>query len=140
VIISGLLSWHENHKAASAYLTELFESRGEVVLPLHSLVEAYAVMTRLPPPHRLSAKEAFDILEGSFQSRANLVGLAGNEGWGFLRALSFRNLVGGTSYDSLILESARKGGAQRILTFNRAHFERVGNEGVEIVVPGGERH
>lgn len=140
VIISGLLSWHEDHKAASAALTGLFESGDEVILPLHSLIEAYAVMTRLPPPHRLSAKEALDVLEGSFRSRSNLIGLAAKEGWDFLRELSRRNLVGGTSYDSLILASARKGGAQRLLTFNRAHFERVGTEDIEIVVPGRERH
>jgi predicted nucleic acid-binding protein len=140
VIISGLLSWHENHKAASAALTDLFEGGDAVVLPLHSLVEAYAVMTRLPPPHRLGAKEALDVLEGSLRSRSNLVGLAAKEGWDFLRELSRRNLVGGTSYDSLILASARKGGAQRLLTFNRAHFERAGTEDIEIVVPGRERH
>lgn len=40
------------------------------------------------------------------------------------------------SYDGLILACAMKGGAQRLLTFNRAHFERIRNEGIEIVVPG----
>lgn len=74
VIVPGLLFWHEKHEAASAALVQLLESGNEVVLPLHSLVEAYAVMTRLPPPHR-------DLLQN----------------------LSHRNLVGGTSYDSLIL-------------------------------------
>lgn len=140
VIISALLSWHEDHEASSVVLTGLFEKEEEVILPLHSLVEAYAVMTRLPPPHRLSAKEAFDILEGSFRSRSNLIGLAAKEGWDFLKELSRRNLVGGTTYDSLILASARQGGAQRLLTFNRAHFERAGVEDLEIVVPGRERH
>ena len=136
VIVSGLLSWHEEHAAASAALAELLGSGSEAILPLHSLIEAYAVMTRLPPPHRLSAKDALDLLEGSFQSRSNLVGLAGNEGWDLLRELSRRNLIGGASYDSLILASARKGGARRLLTFNRAHFERIGIQGIEIVVPG----
>lgn len=45
------------------------------------------------------------------------------------------SITGGTSYDSLILASARKGGAQRILTFNRSHFERIATEDIEIVVP-----
>lgn len=140
VIIPALLSWHEDHEAASAALIGIFESEEEVILPLHSLVEAYAVMTRLPPPHRLSAREAFDILEGSFRSRSHLVGLAATEGWDFLRELSRRNLVGGTTYDSLILASARQGGAKRLLTFNRSHFERAGTEDLEIMVPGRERH
>jgi predicted nucleic acid-binding protein len=140
VIISGLLSWHEDHEAASAALIGLFESGDEVILPLHSLIEAYAVMTRLPPPHRLSAKEALDVLEGSLRSRSSLIAFSAKEGWGFLKELSRRNLVGGTTYDSLILASARQGGAHRLLTFNRAHFERVGAEDIEIVVPSRERH
>jgi predicted nucleic acid-binding protein len=138
VIVSALLSWHEQHQTASAALAELLGSGSELILPLHSLIEAYAVMTRLPPPHRLSAKDALDLLEGSFQSRSHLVGLAGDEGWDLLRELSRRNLIGGASYDSLILTSAQKGGARKILTFNRAHFERIGIEGIEIVVPGQE--
>jgi hypothetical protein len=43
---------------ASAELVALLQRPGKVLLPLHSLVEAYAVMTRLPPPHRLSPKRA----------------------------------------------------------------------------------
>lgn len=135
LIVPSLLFWHEKHVVASAALVELLESDSTVVVPLHSLVEAYAVMTRLPPPHRLSAEEAFDLLEGSFRSRSDLIGLEGDEGWDLLQDLCQRNLVGGSSYDSLILASARKGGAQRILTFNRSHFERIATEGIEIVVP-----
>ena len=135
VIVPGLLFWHEKHAVASAALIELLESGNQVVLPLHSLVEAYAVMTRLPPPHRLSAKDALDLLNGSFRQRSNLVGLEGDEGWELLQSLRDRDLVGGTSYDSLIFASARKGGARRLLTFNRSHFERIAGEEIEIVVP-----
>lgn len=135
VIVAGLLSWHEHHEAASAELSELLESQADVVLPVHALVEAYAVMTRLPPPHRLSARDAFEILDGSFRSRAILIGLDGEDGWDLIGSLARRSVTGGTSYDGLILACARKGGAQRILTFNRAHFERVDTGGLEIVVP-----
>ena len=135
VIVAALLSWHEGHGPASAVLGELLESDTPVVLPIQSLVEAYAVMTRLPPPHRLSAQDALDLLEGSFRMRSNLVGLDGDEVWDLLHGLNRRNLIGGTSYDALILASAHKGGAQRMLTFNRSHFERAATEGIEIMVP-----
>jgi Predicted nucleic acid-binding protein, contains PIN domain len=136
VIISGVLSWHEHHQAASAALLNLLESRSEIVLPLHTLVESYSVMTRLPPPHRVSSRDAVDILEGSFRDRSTLIGLAGNEGWDLIKNLDHSSITGGMSYDGLILACAMKGGAQRLLTFNRAHFERIRNKGIEIVVPG----
>jgi predicted nucleic acid-binding protein len=136
VIIPGLLSWHAHHEAASSELADLLESGSEIVIPLQSLIEAYAVMTRLPPPHRLSAKDALEILEGSFRHRTTIIGLEGNEGWDLILDLGQRAVAGGTSYDGLILACARKGGARRLLTFNRAHFERIGPEEIEILVPG----
>lgn len=138
VLIAGLLSWHQHHAAASAALSELLESRASVVLPAHALVEAYAVMTRIPPPHRLSAKNAFEILDASLRSRCVLVSLEGSEAWDLIDELSRRPITGGSSYDALILACARKGGARRILTFNRVHFERLGAEDIEVVVPGSE--
>ena len=139
VIISGLLSWHEQHETASAELVMLLERPGQIILPIQSLVEAYAVMTRLPPPHRLSPKQALAVLEGSFRNRLTLVGLDGEEGWDLIRELDQQSIAGGTSYDGLIVACARKGGAQRILTFNRRHFERLESGDIEIVVPGSTR-
>jgi predicted nucleic acid-binding protein len=136
VVIAGLLSWHEHHEAAAAELVALLESTIEIVLPLHALVEAYSVMTRLPPPHRLSSQDALEILEGSFRHHVTLVGLDGEEGWTLIEDIGRLSISGGTAYDGLILACARKGGARRLLTFNRAHFVRMAAEEIEIVVPG----
>lgn len=135
VIVAGLLSWHEHYEVAAVHLIGLLESTVEIVLPLPALVEAYSVMTRLPPPRRLASKDAIEILK-SFRHRVTLVGLDGDEGWDLLEDLGQRSITGGTTYDGLILACARKGGARRLLTFNRSHFERVTTEEIEIVVPG----
>ena len=136
VIIAGLLGWHERHGAASAALSPLLEGDGRIVLPLQSLVEAYAVMTRLPAPYRLSPHVALQILERSLHERVTVVGLEADEGWRCLEDLVHSSIAGGTSYDGLILACARKGGVARLLTFNPSHFERLGFEGIEVVVPG----
>ena len=136
VIVPGLLSWHAQHEAAAAALVALLQGPGKVLLPLHSLVESYAVMTRLPPPHRLSPKDALAMLEETFVKRSVLLGLDGEEGWDLIRELGQRSIAGGTTYDGLILACARKGGARRLLTFNRKHFERLESEELQIEVPG----
>jgi len=136
VIIAGLLSWHEHHEAAARELIALLEDRIEIILPLQALVEAYSVMTRLPPPHRLSSQDALEILSGSLRQSVTLVGLDGDEGWDMIEDMGRRSLTGGIAYDGLILACARKGGARRLLTFNRSHFERIATEEIEIVAPG----
>jgi predicted nucleic acid-binding protein len=136
VIVAGLLSWHAQHEEAAAELIALLSGPDKIVVPLHSLVEAYAVMTRLPPPNRLSPDNALALLEGSFRNSSTLIGLDGDEGWNLLSELSRQSIAGGTSYDALILACARKGGAQRLLTFNRRHFERLESSEIDIVSPG----
>jgi predicted nucleic acid-binding protein len=135
VLIAGLLSWHERHRAASALLADLLEGDERIVLPLHALAETYAVMTRLPAPHRLSPRDALQILELSLRARVTVVGLDGEEGWHCLGDLVQSAISGGTSYDGFILASARKGKATRICTLNAAHFERLASGEIEIVVP-----
>lgn len=135
VIVAALLTWHEHHRPAAAALAVLLEGTGRIILPLQALVEAYSVMTRLPPPHRLNPRDAMELLERSLRVRSDVFGLDGEEGWHCLGDLVRSSIAGGTSYDGLILACARKGGAARILTLNPAHFERVGMEGIEVVVP-----
>ncbi len=125
VIVAGLLSWHEHHEASVRALEEALGSAAGVVLPLTALIEAYAVMTRLPAPHRLAAKDALALLEDSFRGRVRLVGLSGDDGWRFARGLGERGIAGGRTYDALIAAAARQGGAARILTLNRQHFEKL---------------
>jgi predicted nucleic acid-binding protein len=138
VIVAGLLSSHEQHGTAAAELAALLAEPGDIILPLQALVEAYSVMTRLPSPHRLSAKDALAVLERSLRQRTIVVELDGDEAWELIEDLCGRQIAGATSYDGLIAACARKGGAQRILTFNPAHFEKLGGAGLEIVVPGSE--
>lgn len=39
--------------------------------------------------------------------------------------LCAKGLVGGVTYDAIVLRAARKGGADRILTLNVNHFKRI---------------
>jgi predicted nucleic acid-binding protein len=133
VLVAGLLSWHEQHETALQRIDHLLETGHELVLPLHSLVETYSVLTRLPPPHRLSPLAAVQLLEAQ-RTSFRLVGLSNGDGWDFIRSLGHRGIHGGRTYDALIAASARKGGADRILTFNSRHFETLDTE-LEVVFP-----
>ena len=99
-----------------------------------SLVETYAVLTRLPSPHRLAARDAWALVKTNFVDQAVVVALNGAAYAGLLGRLPALQIVGGRTYDSVIAECARQARAEELLTFNRRHFDPP-PEGVEIIEP-----
>ncbi len=136
ILVAASLGWHRFHAPAHDALVASRRNRGgRLVLPAPALVEAYAVMTRLPAPHRMSPDDARAVLSRSFEAEAGIVNLTGRGTWVFLHASAEGGIAGGRTYDALILECARKAGATRLLTLDRRDFGRLGAGDVEIVVP-----
>ena len=134
-LVALACAWHEHHEVTRADL-ERREQQGErILLACHALVEAYAVLTRLPPPHRRSPEEAHAILEGSWKD-CESVSLTGREHWRLLDAVRAASISGGRTYDALIAACARRAKAAMLVTWNLTHFEGFGGGGLEIVSPG----
>jgi predicted nucleic acid-binding protein len=134
VLVAALLSWHEAHVRALAALRDA-SSRGKLVVPAHALVEAYAVLTRMPAPHRLAPADAHALLSGGFEGRAEVVALSAGELWRWMAAAAAEDVGGGLAYDAQLLACAKKAKADRFLTFDAGDFSRLDAGGVEIVVP-----
>jgi predicted nucleic acid-binding protein len=135
VIIPALLAWHEHHGAALPIVSAALTDTAPLVLPLPALVEAFAVLTRLPPPWRLRAGDAHRLLADTFREGARIVGLEGDEAWGLLDTALATEVAGGATYDAHIAQCAKKAGAARLATFNRRHFERLDLGDMVLLVP-----
>jgi predicted nucleic acid-binding protein len=135
VIVPALLSWHEHHALALPVVRDALADAEGALLPLPVLVEAYAVLTRLPPPWRLRPRDAHRLLVETFRGRARVVGLGGDEGWALLDAALAGGVSGGATYDAHIAACARKGGAACLATFNRRDFERLDLGELALLVP-----
>lgn len=98
----------------------------------HALLEAFAVLTRLPPPNRLSPADALTVLDRNW-SEAETIALTAIETWRALRALAGAGINGGRIYDGCIAASARKARCDEILTWNTRHFAALA--GVRAVSP-----
>lgn len=133
VIVAALQEWHTDHPRCLAALDEALAAP-PVVVPVAALVESYSVLTRLPPPHRLRAADAWRLLAETFRDAADLAP-APVDTWGFLSNLAVAGVTGGAVYDAVILDSAVAAGAERILTLNLRHFDRLAPEGLEVVAP-----
>lgn len=135
VIVPALLAWHEHHLAALPMVQRAMKAEAPAIVPVPALVEAFAVLTRLPPPHRLRPADAHRLLADTFRAKARVVGLDGEGAWALVDGALAHDISGGATYDAHIAACARKAGAERLATFNRRHFERLDLGDVVLLIP-----
>jgi len=134
VLVAAVQSWHDEHDRALEAVSRALED-APVVVPLHVLLEAYSVLTRMPKPLRLSPESAFALLDRTLRGKAEVVSPDGHAAFGLLEGFRDRGITGGAVYDAVIAEVAFQAGARVLLTLNPQHFERLAPEGLEIAEP-----
>lgn len=122
-MVAAVCSWHERHAVVAAEVERRLATRGRLAVPAHALVEAYAVLTRLPAPHRIAPADAWALLSANFVDRAKVVALEGPAHAVLLGRLAAAGTGGGRTYDALIAGQATAAGADVLLTLNPRHFE-----------------
>ena len=122
-MIAAACAWHEHHAVAAAEIERRLDNGERLAVPAPAIVEAYAVLTRLPAPHRLSPADAWALIETNFVESALVVALRGAVYTKLLRRLVKHTIAGGRTYDAVIGECARRAKAGTLLTFNRRHFD-----------------
>ena len=135
-VVAAVCAWHEHHAAAADEIEERLTRGERLVVAAHVLVEAYAVLTRLPPPHRLAPSDAWTLIRANFVEQAAIAALTGPEYVAVIGRLAAANIRGGKTYDAVIGASAEKAGAAVLLTFNPRHYEPA-PKGFLVVVPEG---
>lgn len=133
VIVAALRTVDARHEAAVKAIHRATASKEGIVVPLHSLVETYAVLTRMPIPYRLSPADAFVLIRDTFGT-SRLAAMNVRSLWPLLGALAASDLGGGLTYDAMILESCEHAGATALLTLNPRDFLRL-SPSIEIRTP-----
>lgn len=131
-LVAAALPQHEHHAATLADLVRRRAARHVFLMAAPALFETYAVLTRLPPPHRLAPADAMAVLDRNW-SGAETIALAGAETWRLMRQLAAAGIAGGRAYDAVIAACAKKGKADEILTWNIRHFSGAGD--VRVTTP-----
>jgi predicted nucleic acid-binding protein len=138
-MVAAVCGWHERHDAARDEVERRLRQGGPMLVAAPSLVEAYAVLTRLPPPHRLAPSDAAALLDASFIQLGRIVALDAGAYRTLIRRAPLDGVSGGRTYDAVIAACAFRARAATVLTFNQQHFSQFEAAGLEIVVPGGDR-
>src|SRR5213593_1535675 len=134
-MLAAVCSWHEHHGRAIDEIQSRLKKKQTVVVAAHSLIEAYAVLTRLPPPHRISAKDACTVLQANFVKNMKTIALSPSAYPSLLDFASSAGISGARVYDALIAATARQARAQTLVTFNASRFEGLAGEDLQIAVP-----
>ena len=119
-VVAAFASWHETHEPARRALD------GGLDLIEHCALETYSVLTRLPPPHRVSGEIVRDFLAARF--RRPFLRLSREAHKAFVLALPDRGIAGGATYDALVAATAGACGAELVTCDRRALviYERYG--------------
>lgn len=133
-MVAAVCTWHDRHAAAVAAIEKRLDRGEHLTVAAHALVETYAVLTRLPAPHRLSPADAWALVEANFVEAATVVALNGPAHITLLGRLAKMGIGGGRSYDAVIATCARQARVDALLTFNPRHFDPP-PEGVAVIEP-----
>jgi len=120
VVIAAFATWHESHAVAVIALQD------DPALPAPCALEVYAVLTRLPAPHRVAPEVVRDYLAAAFPGGRLM--LPQDETLRLVETLVERGISGGAAYDAVIALVARSAGAT-ILTLDeraRVTYDRIG--------------
>lgn len=112
VVVAAFARWHEHHHRARSAVHEARALVGQVA------VEAFSVLTRLPPPHRAPPDLVVAFLDHHFPDPPIAL-----DGDGYRRLLAEaveRRLAGGRIYDALVAAAAREAGATLVTLDARA--------------------
>ena len=134
-LVAAVCDWHEHHGPAAAELNRRLAGKEPMIVAAPAVVEAYAVLTRLPPPHRLSAPDALAVLDENFLRGGRLVALDATSHRSLLREAPNGGISGGLTYDAVIARCAIRFKASTLLTFNERHFRALVPPGIDVVVP-----
>jgi len=134
-IVAAVSSWHDHHQRAINEIQSRLKKKQKMVVAGHALIEAFSVLTHLPAPHRISARDASTLIQANFIENVETITLASSGYRELLEYAAEAGIVGGRVYDLLIAASARQARAGALITFNERHFEDLAGGGLEIIVP-----
>jgi predicted nucleic acid-binding protein len=135
-LVAALCTWHEHHERAAQEIERRLANEETLVVAAPALVETYAVLTRLPAPHRLSPVDSRALLEANFLGgTVEMVALAADAYRHLLYEAPERGIAGGNIYDGVLVACGQAARADAILTFNARHFDSLAVPGIAIVVP-----
>jgi predicted nucleic acid-binding protein len=95
------------------------------VVAAHSLAELYAVLTTLPVQPRILPSVAQQLIKHNVLDTFEVAFLSDKDYATVIDHLSDLGIIGGATYDALILHAAAQANVDQVVTLNEKDFRRV---------------
>ena len=125
VFVASMIASHQSHPQARQWIDSIRNGSVAAVVSAHSLAETYSVLTRIPPPQRLSAAVAWRLIKQDILEITEVLALTSQEYQDLIARLAQSQIVGGAVYDAVIADVALKSQVDHIVTLNPRDFRRV---------------
>lgn len=124
VLVAAMVEAHPVHMGALPWLQRVKDGTDIGFVAAHSIAELYAILTTLPVQPRIAPDIARRLIRKNVFESCEVVPLSVEDYAAVIEHLCGSGIVGGVTYDALILYSATKVGVDRVITLNEKDFRR----------------
>ncbi|MGC9451079.1 MAG: type II toxin-antitoxin system VapC family toxin [Oceanipulchritudo sp.] len=122
VLVAGSLKGHPHFPRARLVLTGVSSGKDEGYISVHSIAECYSALTTIPLDPPVTPLEAERIIRKNLLAHFQRVPVTEKLYSAAIARCASLSYRGGILYGALLLECARKSGAERIYTLNLKDF------------------
>ena len=125
VLVAALVEAHPAHERGKTWFKRVTSGTDKGLVAAHSLAELYAILTTLPVQPPISASDAQQLIQQNVAEKLEIVPLSSQDYLQVVEQLSEIGIVGGATYDALILRAAANAKVDLVVTLNEKDFRRV---------------
>lgn len=120
-----MVEGHPRHADALPWLLRVQQNAEVGLVAGHTLVELFAVLTRLPVHPRISPPTAAHLIRTNVLANCEVVTLSPSDYAALLEHVADLGIAGGAVYDAILMHTAQKSDVDQIVTLNESDFRRV---------------
>jgi predicted nucleic acid-binding protein len=116
---------HPAHPQGWTWLKRVTGGADQGLIAAHSLAELYAILTTLPVQPTISPTDARRLIQHNIIPSLEIVSLSDQDYIQIIEHLASLGIIGGATYDALILRAADNAHVDLVVTLNERDFRRV---------------
>ena len=128
VLVASSHASHPQYSRAAVVVEEVIGRRSRGWISVHAIAEVFSALTRMPIRPKIHPADAARVIVDDLLGHFSPVAISVEDYLAALEMMTKSGWTGARIYDALLLRCAEKCGAERIYTFDVAHFRQIAPE------------